>query len=127
LNVVIVSEGATDCHGKPISSQQVKDVICKKLNLDTRITVLGDILIIRFVTYCFDGERLTLVPRVPEVENSNLKGRPNLTQGCKRFATASTSTQVVMLPGAITRRWDTANSLHASASYGEYNERFGFG
>jgi len=43
-------------------------------------------------------ERLTRVPRVREVESSNLKGQPNLTQRCKRFATALTSTQVAVLP-----------------------------
>jgi len=44
------------------------------------------------------AERLTRVPRVKEVVSSNPIGRPNLTQSCKRFATASTSTQVVVLP-----------------------------
>ncbi|XP_076822319.1 ATP-dependent 6-phosphofructokinase, muscle type-like isoform X1 [Clavelina lepadiformis] len=43
LNVVIVSEGAVDCHGTPITSQQVKEVICRNLDLDTRITVLGHV------------------------------------------------------------------------------------
>ena len=41
LNVVIVSEGAVDANGKSITSQRVKNVICEKLDLDTRITVLG--------------------------------------------------------------------------------------
>jgi len=40
------------------------------------------------------AEGLTRVSRVREVEISNPKNRPNLTQRCKRFATASTSTQV---------------------------------
>jgi len=39
-----------------------------------------------------------------EVESSNPKGRSNLTQRCKRFATASTFTQVTVLLGAMTRR-----------------------
>jgi len=39
----------------------------------------------------FFDKRLTRVPRVREVESSNPKCRPNLTQRCKRFATASTS------------------------------------
>jgi len=47
------------------------------------------------------AERLTRVPRVREVENSFLKGRPNLTQRCKRFATASTSTQVAIMKGLV--------------------------
>jgi len=41
------------------------------------------------------AEQLTRVPRVREVERSNPKGRPNLKQRCKRFASfniyASTS------------------------------------
>ena len=41
LNIVIVSEGATDSHGNPITSQKVKDVITSNLKLDTRVTVLG--------------------------------------------------------------------------------------
>jgi len=43
-------------------------------------------------------ERLTRVPHVRKVEKSNPKGRPNLTQRCKRFAFASTSTQEAVLP-----------------------------
>jgi len=43
-------------------------------------------------------EWLTCVPRVRKVESSFPKDRPNLTQHCKRFAIASTSTQVAVLP-----------------------------
>jgi len=36
----------------------------------------------------------------------NLKGRPNLLQCCKQFATALTSTQVALCClGALTQRW----------------------
>jgi len=45
----------------------------------------------------------------------NPKDRPNLTQRCKRFATASTSTQVAVLPWRYDAEMDTANTLHASA------------
>jgi len=41
--------------------------------------------------------------------------RPNLTQSCKRFATASTSTQVAVLPRRYDVEMGTANLLHASA------------
>jgi len=58
-------------------------------------------------------ERLTRVPRVREVESSFFKDRPNLTQRCKRFATASTSTQVAVLPWRYDADMGTANSLHA--------------
>jgi len=61
------------------------------------------------------AELLTRVPRVREVENSNPKGRPNLTPRCKWLATASTSTQVAVLPWCYDAEMDTANSLHASA------------
>jgi len=44
------------------------------------------------------AERLTCVPRMREVESSFTKGRPNFTRRCKRFVTASTSTQVAVLP-----------------------------
>jgi len=39
----------------------------------------------------------------------------NLTQRCKRFATASTTTQVAVLPCRYIAEMGTANSLHASA------------
>jgi len=45
----------------------------------------------------------------------NPKGRPNLIQRCKRFTTASTSTQVYMLPWRYDVEMGTANSLHALA------------
>jgi len=59
------------------------------------------------------AEQLT---RVPEVESSNTKGLPNLTQHCKRFATTLTSMQVAVLPWRYDAEMDTENSLHASAS-----------
>jgi len=43
-------------------------------------------------------EQLTCVPRVRKVVSSNSKGWPKHTQRCKRFAAASTSTQVAVLP-----------------------------
>jgi len=45
------------------------------------------------------AKQLTRVPRVRELESSFPKDRwSNLTQRCKRFATASTYTQVAALP-----------------------------
>jgi len=65
------------------------------------------------------------VTRVLEVESSNPKGRPNLTQRCNRFATASTSTQVAVLPWRYDAEMSTANSLHALAYNTTSTERFG--
>jgi len=65
------------------------------------------------------------VPRVRVVESSDPNGRPNLAQRCKRFATASSSTQVAVLTWRYDTEMGTANSLHASPWYDEYNERFG--
>lgn len=42
-SIVIVAEGAQDRHGKPITSQYVKQVIEDRLGEDTRITVLGHV------------------------------------------------------------------------------------
>jgi len=42
------------------------------------------------------------------------QSRPNITQRCKRFSTASTSTQVAVLPWRYDAEMGTANSLHAS-------------
>jgi len=61
------------------------------------------------------AKRFTRVPRVREVESSFPKGRPNFAQRCKGFATASTSTQVAVLPWRYDAELGTANSLHASA------------
>jgi len=61
------------------------------------------------------AEQLTREPCVREIESSNPKGRPNLTQRCKRFAIASTSTQVAMLPWRYDAELGTTNSLYASA------------
>ncbi|XP_061926025.1 ATP-dependent 6-phosphofructokinase, liver type [Entelurus aequoreus] len=43
LNIIIVAEGAVDIHGKPISSAFLKDLVVKRLNYDTRVTVLGHV------------------------------------------------------------------------------------
>ncbi|XP_017780811.1 PREDICTED: ATP-dependent 6-phosphofructokinase isoform X1 [Nicrophorus vespilloides] len=43
LNIIIVSEGATDRNGQPITAEQVKKVIVDNLNQDTRVTVLGHV------------------------------------------------------------------------------------
>jgi len=61
----------------------------------------------------FDGQRLTRLPRVQEVESLNPKARPNLTQRCKWFATASTSTQVAVLPWRYDAELGIVNSLLA--------------
>lgn len=42
-SIVVVAEGATDRHGTPITSQQVKRALEERLGEDTRITVLGHV------------------------------------------------------------------------------------
>lgn len=42
-SIVIVAEGACDRHGRPISSQYVKQVLEEKLGEDTRVTILGHV------------------------------------------------------------------------------------
>jgi len=61
------------------------------------------------------ADLLTRVRRVLKVDSSNPKYRPNLMQRCKRVATATTSTQVAVLPWRYDVAMGTANSLHASA------------
>jgi 6-phosphofructokinase 1 len=41
--IVIVAEGAQDRHGKPISSNYVKEVLEDRLGEDTRVTILGHV------------------------------------------------------------------------------------
>uniref|UniRef100_H3B2X1 6-phosphofructokinase n=1 Tax=Latimeria chalumnae TaxID=7897 RepID=H3B2X1_LATCH len=43
LNIIIVAEGAIDQAGKPITSNEIKDLVVKRLGLDTRVTVLGHV------------------------------------------------------------------------------------
>ncbi|XP_034257944.1 ATP-dependent 6-phosphofructokinase, platelet type isoform X1 [Pantherophis guttatus] len=43
LNIIIVSEGAIDSFNKPITSEQVKDLVVKRLGFDTRVTILGHV------------------------------------------------------------------------------------
>jgi len=43
LNIIIVSEGAIDREGNPITADDVKKVIVERLQQDTRVTVLGHV------------------------------------------------------------------------------------
>ena len=43
LNIVIVSEGAIDREGNPITADRVKKEIVSRLDIDTRVTVLGHV------------------------------------------------------------------------------------
>ncbi|CAF1580536.1 unnamed protein product, partial [Didymodactylos carnosus] len=43
LNIIVIAEGATDKEGKPITSENVKDLITKRLHYDTRVTILGHV------------------------------------------------------------------------------------
>lgn len=43
LNVILVAEGSIDRHGKPITANQIKDLLTDRLKYDTRVTVLGHV------------------------------------------------------------------------------------
>nr|XP_025856252.1 ATP-dependent 6-phosphofructokinase, muscle type [Vulpes vulpes] len=43
LNIIIVAEGAIDKNGKPITSEDIKELVVKRLGYDTRVTVLGHV------------------------------------------------------------------------------------
>merc|ERR1719508_470194 len=43
LNIIIVSEGAIDMDGNPITADAVKKVVVERLHQDTRVTVLGHV------------------------------------------------------------------------------------
>uniref|UniRef100_A0A668AF42 Phosphofructokinase, platelet n=1 Tax=Myripristis murdjan TaxID=586833 RepID=A0A668AF42_9TELE len=43
LNIIIVAEGAMDRHGKPVTSDFVKDLVVRCLGFDTRVTILGHV------------------------------------------------------------------------------------
>lgn len=43
LNIIIVSEGAIDCHNNAITSEKIKDLVVSRLGFDTRVTILGHV------------------------------------------------------------------------------------
>ncbi|KAL8164959.1 UNVERIFIED_CONTAM: hypothetical protein K2H54_019592 [Gekko kuhli] len=43
LNIIIVAEGAIDCHNKAITSEQIKELVVQRLGYDTRVTILGHV------------------------------------------------------------------------------------
>ena len=43
LNIIIVAEGAIDSQGNPITAEAVKKEVVVRLQMDTRITVLGHV------------------------------------------------------------------------------------
>lgn len=43
LNIIIVSEGAIDCHNNLITSEKIKDLVVSRLGFDTRVTILGHV------------------------------------------------------------------------------------
>ncbi|KAM3603658.1 uncharacterized protein V6R79_000221 [Siganus canaliculatus] len=43
LNIIIVAEGAIDCHHKAITPDYIKDLVVRRLGFDTRVTILGHV------------------------------------------------------------------------------------
>ncbi|XP_072811326.1 ATP-dependent 6-phosphofructokinase, platelet type isoform X2 [Vicugna pacos] len=43
LNIIIVAEGAIDTQNKPITSEQIKELVVTQLGYDTRVTILGHV------------------------------------------------------------------------------------
>ncbi|XP_075683554.1 ATP-dependent 6-phosphofructokinase, platelet type isoform X1 [Rhinoderma darwinii] len=43
LNIIIVSEGAIDCHNNLITSERIKELVVSRLGFDTRVTILGHV------------------------------------------------------------------------------------
>uniref|UniRef100_A0A7N6FCQ0 ATP-dependent 6-phosphofructokinase n=1 Tax=Anabas testudineus TaxID=64144 RepID=A0A7N6FCQ0_ANATE len=43
LNIIIVAEGAIDCHNKAITPDYIKDLVVRNLGFDTRVTILGHV------------------------------------------------------------------------------------
>uniref|UniRef100_A0A2I3RCE4 ATP-dependent 6-phosphofructokinase n=1 Tax=Pan troglodytes TaxID=9598 RepID=A0A2I3RCE4_PANTR len=80
LNIIIVAEGAIDKNGKPITSEDIKNLVVKRLGYDTRVTVLGHvqrggtpsafdrILVSHWAVWPSCLETLNLVVLPPQVE-----------------------------------------------------------
>ncbi|EMP36946.1 6-phosphofructokinase, muscle type [Chelonia mydas] len=43
LNIIIVAEGAINRQGKPITSEDIKNLVVKRVGYDTRVTILGHV------------------------------------------------------------------------------------
>ncbi|XP_060048370.1 ATP-dependent 6-phosphofructokinase, platelet type isoform X2 [Erinaceus europaeus] len=43
LNIIIVAEGAIDSQNRPITSEQIKELVVTQLGYDTRVTILGHV------------------------------------------------------------------------------------
>uniref|UniRef100_A0A3B5ADD8 6-phosphofructokinase type C-like n=1 Tax=Stegastes partitus TaxID=144197 RepID=A0A3B5ADD8_9TELE len=43
LNIIIVAEGAIDCHNKAVTPDYIKDLVVRRLGFDTRVTILGHV------------------------------------------------------------------------------------
>uniref|UniRef100_A0A8C0GFU8 6-phosphofructokinase n=1 Tax=Chelonoidis abingdonii TaxID=106734 RepID=A0A8C0GFU8_CHEAB len=43
LNIIIVAEGAINKQGQPITSEDIKNLVVKRLGYDTRVTILGHV------------------------------------------------------------------------------------
>lgn len=43
LNIIIVAEGAIDTQNRPITSEQIKELVVTQLGYDTRVTILGHV------------------------------------------------------------------------------------
>uniref|UniRef100_A0A8C9XLX4 6-phosphofructokinase n=1 Tax=Sander lucioperca TaxID=283035 RepID=A0A8C9XLX4_SANLU len=43
LNIIIVAEGAIDCHNKAVTPDYIKDLVVRCLGFDTRVTILGHV------------------------------------------------------------------------------------
>lgn len=43
MNIVVVAEGAIDRDGKDIKPEMVKNEVTKRLNYDTRVSILGHV------------------------------------------------------------------------------------
>jgi len=82
--------------------------------IDCKLVLINFIFIARWRCYILNLFS-SRVPRMREVQSSFPKGQPNLTQRCKRFTIASTSTQVAVLPWRYDAEKGTAKSLHALA------------
>jgi len=98
------------------------NMIAKLLQIGLRFTLLQR-------TSIFSPSRWPNgVQRVLEVESLFPKGRPNVTQRCKRFATASTSINASSCVAlALLWRRDGNRKLVSRRNTASYNERFGLG
>ena len=131
-SIVIVSEGAKDYEGKPITSEEVKNCIEQKLSYETRITILGHVqrggspssmdrllstlMGVEAVNACIEAdentESMVIGLSGGQLVRNNLVQSVRITQSVAKNIEAKNYTEALRLRGPdFVRSWETYLAL----------------